>query len=174
MINDPRYEIIKFVHTPADLILKYLDKLHRHDMLKYRFTDVDNPTTFTVIDLFSTHGDRFHFVFDKERQEIVGEFAISDTISEIGLVHFSMSPDITPHEVFHIIKEGTNEVLSHWKKQDSDEPFLKALVGLTPVENRRACLVIQRCGFKKIAVVPYAGRYLGKTCDALLTIKKLN
>jgi len=174
MIINPRYDIIPFMFTPVGHLVNYLDKLYRANLLRERFTDIKDPTPINVADVLKKQGDRFYFVFDKERDQIVSEFALSDTINDVGVVHFSMSPDVKGHEVLYLMREVTNEVIVHWKKQHSDEPFIRAMIGLTPIPNRRACLTIQRCGFKKIAVIPYAGRYNDKVCDAMLTLKTID
>lgn len=172
MKTDERYDVAMFQYTPALMILNYFEKLEEANLLEDRLSEHKNPTVQSFVDLLQREGNKFYFVIDRVRREIVGEFNISDTLSEVGLVHFSMSPVVKANEVFHIIRNITNDILLKWKKRDSDEPYLQALVGMTPVENKRACLVIQRCGFKKIATVPFAGRYKNECCDGLFTIKR--
>lgn len=169
-----KYDILKFAYAPAGAIAAYLNTLDEQDLLKERFTDLHQPTPMRTVDLICKAADRFFFVLDKERREIIGEFMISDTISDAGLIHFSMSPTVKGNKVLSLIREVTDEVLHYWRKEGTDEPYVRSLLGVTPVENRRACLVIQRCGFKKIATIPYAGKYNGVVCDAILTIKTIN
>lgn len=53
-----------------------------------------------------------------------------------------------------------------------EEPYLKAVYGITPKPNRAAVGFAKSVGFKVLSELPYACEFKGKTVPGILTIKE--
>jgi len=146
-------------------IEKYWVALFEADLLKYRFCDTPQPAT--VEHALDEHGETTYFVFAKKL--IVAEFTLDNFAGRSARVHFSMHPSLSSQHTAYLAKTVGDSILNDWKV--GDERFLDAMYGMTPTENRVACLFVQRAGFKKLGILPSGCDYLGGISDAMLTLK---
>lgn len=55
---------------------------------------------------------------------------------------------------------------------EGDKPYLDALYGVTPKCNRAALGFVERLGFRRLAELPHAIDFNGRTVPGILTIKE--
>ena len=99
-------------------------------------------------------GQQMFNVVDLDSHEVRADFSLEGFVGKAAMVHFSMHPDNPPQYSMKLAREVTDSVLQEWSEPESGSPFLYTLYGLTPVTNRAACVFVQRCGFKKIGILP--------------------
>lgn len=148
----------------------YWQSLSDADTLKYRWADMDNPTVNGVMD--AHEGKHNFFVMDCEDGDIVAEFVLCNFLAKTAQVHFSMRPQNDARLSIFLADKVTDHILEDWKQTDDlEENFLRSIYGLTPTDNRVACIFIRKAGFKRVGTLPGGATYFGKNTDAVLTIK---
>jgi len=170
MTDMKRYAIVPLLSMPRDLVQYYWQSLYMADTLKYRLCDVVDPTWDTVQKMIKKIGDRIWHVVDLKDKRVCAEFAIDNFTGRSAQVHFSMHPENNTKQSLFLAKSCTDQVLNEWM-DDSGHEYLHSLYGLTPVNNRVACIFVQKVGFKKIGILPSGITSRGKIVDAMLTVK---
>lgn len=161
-------EIKHILSMDKDLVQYYWQTLAMHDTLKYRLSDVEDPTWSDVLGMIRNCGKHMYMVLDDEK--VVGEFMLENFTGKSAQVHFSMHPENSFKYNLQICRYGLVQILSRWKSADDDQhPFLDSLFGLTPVNNRRACIFVLKAGFRKLGVIRAASSYCGHICDGMIT-----
>jgi len=149
----------------------YWRKLQIANTLKYRWSDADKPTAVSVTE-YCFNTPNIYFVVDVETGQLVAEFAMHNFTGKAAQVHFSMAPDQSTKLNIFLADEVSNMILNQWKDVENlEESYIDTLFGLTPVDNRAACIFIRKAGFKAIGTLISGATYLGETTDALLTTK---
>ena len=165
-----KVKIYHIYDIPKDVVQYYWQTLAMHDTLKYRLSDIDDPSWSDVLKMIRTFGQHMYMVIDENEFRVVGEFMLENFTGKSAQVHFSMHPENTLSESLIICRHGLTQVLSRWKdKKDDTQPLFDSLFGLTPMDNRRACLFILKAGFRKLGIVRSACQYRGHICDGLIT-----
>lgn len=156
---------------PRRSILSYWNTLSNADTLKYRWSDTESPTARWATD-YCLDTPHMYFVVDTGTGRIVAEFALCNFIGKAAQVHFSMDPLNEFKLSVFLADEVTNMILQQWKDvKNLEESFIDTLFGLTPVDNRVACIFIRKAGFKAVGTLASGATYLNDTVDALLTTK---
>jgi len=165
------YLVVPAAGLDSSSVTSYWDGLKRADTLRFRFSDKDKPTAVWA-SAYSQSTPNFYFVVDVSTAVIVAEFALCNFVGKAAQVHFSMSPFQDSKLSTFLADEVTNMILHQWKDVENlEESYLDTLFGMTPVDNRVACLFIRKAGFKAIGTLVSGATYLGETTDALLTTK---
>jgi len=165
------YLVVPAAGLTSQAIYHYWCELFNADTLKYRWSDWDQPTPQQVTDYCQETPNVF-FVVDAETGAIVAEFALCNFMGKAAQVHFSMRPNQGTKLSIFLADEVTNMILHQWKDiTNLEESYLDTLFGITPVDNRVACIFIRKAGFKAIGTLVSGTNYLGSVTDALLTTK---
>ena len=169
--GDPQvWGVTPLLALPFKPVRIYFESLIDSGLLRQRLCDVENPTWDDVVDMIGRMGRQMYLVSQPDGR-VLAEFTLDNFTGKSAQVHFSMWPENRPQFSMHLARTVTDQVLNAWTLQDSDEPYLYSLYGLTPVKNRAACAFVQRVGFKKVCILPGGHKYQGRIDDALVTIK---
>lgn len=162
---------------PTNKLVKYWEMLLECDLIGDRFPEVDKCGKTPEKEYMSIITDiapMMHYVVDTDTLEVIAEFTISDIFGKVGLIHFSFSPLETPQTALMVCRTTTDRIIREWRNSENpEEPYVRALAGLTPIKNHRACRFIKRVGFKPKTVIPFGAIYDNQECDALVTVKTL-
>lgn len=161
--------------TPAKLVdpllvLDYWTMLSEvFPFLEYRFCNIKKPTvsdamTHTYKNPYSTF---FVMRPDKDfKFRIVGEYTLEffNTLyprPRVALIHFSFSP--YEKETVRIVEHAHDVIFS---------TSIRSLIGLTPVDNKPAQVMLKRFGYKRLTVLPNAAYHYGEPVDGVLSVRK--
>ena len=160
-----------FLALEADQIQTYFQTLYMFDLLKERFMDLPDPMWADLIPVLSRIGRMMYFVVEEDTGVILGEFTIEPAQGKAGLIHFSLLPGIPWARKVHLCRYCAHQVLTQWH-DDRGNPFVQTLVGLTPLQNRAACLTVLRVGYTKVGIIPHAAYFAatGTTGDCMASI----
>lgn len=147
----------KIVRTPQlhrDQLQYYWQQLYMHDLLRWRFPEIAEPTWTDVQQIIGRHGENMYYLVNRE-QEILTEVTLEHAEFKLARLHFSISPGLRPEEKLFVGKFVPWQILMRWKNKQN-EPFLETLIGMTPRSNRAACIFVKKCGFSPLATIPGA------------------
>jgi hypothetical protein len=169
--------IIKaLVAVDPDRVQQYYQTLYMYDLLRERFMDVSEPTWSDVIDILRRIGQRVYFAVDEQSGMLMGEFTLEPAQGKAGLIHFSLNPEQPWPDKIKICRYCAKQILTVWKDHKGN-PFVQTLVGLTPLQNRAACLTVLRVGFTKVGIIPHAAYFAGTgttgNCMASILTKEM-
>jgi len=169
--EDESFLIVPVNGLDRVLVELYWGMLKQFDTLKYRWSDMIDPTVEEVTDYCYNTSHCYH-VIDLESQIVVADFTLGPFVGKAAQVHFSMNPmNPTPLSIW-LASKVTDTILNQWKDVTNlEESFIDTMFGLTPVDNRVATVFIRKAGFKAIGTLISGANYLGETTDALLTMK---
>lgn len=154
-----------------DELYEYWGALYEADTLKYRFSDMDDPTPSEVVSAVQNTSHCYNVV-DTATGMIVADFSLGPFTGKAAQVHFSMLPGQPTSRSLFLADEVTNMILYQWKEVlGLEDSFLNTLFGITPVDNRPACIFIRKVGFKPVGTLPSGTKYLNEVTDGLLTVK---
>ena len=163
------YLIVPAESLSYNRISKYFLDLADADTLKYRFSDQDKATSSWAANHHTTTAGCFFVV--NQRRSIVAEFQLSNFIGKAAQIDFCMHPDKATDNMAELV---TNAILKNWTiVENMYESYLETIYGLTPVDNRAACLFVLKAGFKKVGILPSGSSYLNSITDSLITIKQV-
>lgn len=173
-MNAPVTEITEWGIRPlttfnVDAIQQYWQTLYMHDLLRHRLCDIKDPTWSDVKDMIVRMGNTMFHVCRPDTDEIIGDFMLEHFTGRAAQIHFSMHPDVKFPEAIRIGKFVLDNLLYRWKRSDQTS-FLSSVYGLTPINNRTACIYVLKAGMKKIGVLPDGITNQGEVVDAMLTI----
>lgn len=151
-----------------DRVQEYWQTLYVHDTLKYRLCDIEKPAWMDVVDMIRRVGRQMYFVL--EDYKILGEFMLENQTGGAFQIHFSTHPEISFQKRLQIGKFCVTYLLRDFINPENNEPFVKALYGLTPIDNRAACVYVLKVGFKKLGILPYGMKSRGKIVDAMVSV----
>ena len=135
-----------------DQLQYYWQLLAMHDMLRWRFPDIEDPTWSDVQQIIGRNGQNMYYLVNGTG-EILTEVTLDRTLGKTALLHFSMSPLLHPHKKLLLGRFMPWQILTQWK-DGNGEPYVETLLGMTPVSNKAACRFVKKCGFTPIATVP--------------------
>ena len=147
-------KIVKTQHVDRDDLQYYWQSLYMHDMLRWRFPDIKEPTWTDVQQVIGRNGENMYYLVDSTG-EILTEITLELTLGKMALLHFSIRPLLHPRQKLFLGKFIPWQVLTKWH-DDQGKPFVETLLGMTPRSNRAACMFVKKCGFTPIATVPAA------------------
>lgn len=153
-------------------IFSYFCELDLTDGLKERFCDEYNPSPLAMVAYVNEGPDLNYFVLDCHTQEIVAEFALCNPTGRAIQVHMSMLPANSYELNITLARKVSNMILSCWKDK-SGKAIYKAIFGLTPTINRKACIFVLKAGYKKMGILPSGVVYKGGHSDAMLSLLTL-
>ena len=166
-INVSECTVRPLLQLDPHVVQAYWQTLHVHDTLRRRMGDLINPLWEDILTLIQTQGrTMYHIVVpqDGEADLAVSDFSVQNGVGNAARVHFGFLPaGLSLKEKLALAKASIDFVFS-WPEAPS------ALIGVTPVSNRAACIFALRSGFKKIAVLPGGARHLGQFEDAMISI----
>ena len=146
----------------------YWAALHSADTLKYRWSDSDPNTTWEAVQ----ETPNMYFLVDTETLQLVAEFTLCNFTGKSAQVHFSMHPQNSSDLNIFLATTVTDTILSQWKDVVTlEDTFLDSIFGLTPVQNRVACIFIKKAGFKEMGTLISGTKYLNEVDNALLSVK---
>jgi hypothetical protein len=167
----PDHYIVPLLQLPEPVVRKYWQDLEDSGGLKYRMCHINEPTWENVKQVIAATGNSMYHVISKH-MDVVGEFTLENFIGKSAQVHFSMHPGNKTRFSLDLANSVADDILFQWKSSVDGGPYLYSMFGLTPVTNRAACIFVQRCGFKKVAILPGGALHEGKPVDAMVTIRK--
>lgn len=153
----------------------YWNALENKDTLKYRWVDMFQPTANSIIEWLLEYKPEDYFeylVVDCDTGEIISEFALTDFKGKSAQVHFSMKPGLDTKIAIQLADQVTDCILHNWSSvKDMEEAFIETIYGVTPTENRVACIFVLKAGFKKLGILPFGLDYMDKVSDAMISYK---
>ena len=165
------YMIVPCMGVPQDTILNYWSDLKNANTLRYRWSDMFNPTVSAVMDRMENMAGMYS-VIDCNTGEMVADFALENKTGRAIQVHFSTHPDWDSAKRSMLADQVSDQILYYWKDiNNMEQAYVDTIFGITPVNNRVACIFVLKSGFKKLGILPSGTTYLGKVTDALITIK---
>lgn len=162
--------ILPAANAPYESVRAYWEALKEADTIKYRLCDIADPGYDEVAIMYSNPALNCFVIIDTKTLFVKGEFMLENFTGRSAQVHFSMHPDNGFKESIAIGTWANDTALATWKHPEGG-PYVKSLFGLTPMSNRVACLFIQRCGYKKIGVLPSGITDRGEVVDAMISIR---
>jgi len=128
-----------------DQVQTYFQQMYSHDTLKYRLSDVVEPTWSDVLDVIKRIGKQMFMVVDQNSDDILGEFTLENATGHAVQGHFSTHPTLSWPERLEIGRFALRFILKN--------PYIDAVFGLTPLTNRPACIYALKIGFKKQGIL---------------------
>jgi hypothetical protein len=157
----------------AKKIGKYFGDLVEADLLKYRIPEVKNPTVETAIKMIANKRSHNFFMQDTNTGDFVGEFMTADFRGLAAAIHFSTHPSLWGRNSIAAAKAAIDWLFSLTSQKPYSRPYVKTLIGLTPVSNRLAVRFLKKVGFEIKTIIPdsYYLAYDNKYDDAVLSLK---
>lgn len=183
MHNHAYYDSLERVQIPNSYFLipsKWIDTvaldeytrlLNTFGYLNKRFCEDSTTTPEQAVHYWLTNNS--YFALDSMTKEIVLEFTLDNSRGKAIQVHQSFSPNIEYKTKVLLSKMISSSLLRDFYI-NSEETMYSALYGITPTENKTACLFAVQSGFKRQFVLPLGIKYMGKLSDALITTKQVN
>lgn len=172
-VSSKTWRIFPIWSFERDAVEHYWQTLYMADTLKYRISDVVDPSWYHAHEMIMRFHDSMYMVWDDIQGKIVCEFMLENFKGKAAQIHFSMHPNNDSKYSVQMATQVTDEVLNIWElKGYKGIPFLNTLYGLTPSLNRAARLFNQKVGFKTIGKVPDASYFKGTLDDVILTVKR--
>jgi len=154
-----------------ELIQTYWHQLGEADTLKFRFSDTVGITADEALKSVREAGHHY-FVVDTATGTLCSEFALTNFSGKAAQIHFSMHPDNNSKTSAFLADKVGNMILLNWKDvTDLSQRYLETMYGVTPVDNRVACIFVLKSGFKRLGTLPKGVWYLGKVIDAMLSVR---
>jgi len=155
--------------------LEYWEDMEIADTLKYRWGDMHEPNT-NKVDEYTWEECPVDYdmygVINCDSGLLVSEFALTDYAGKSARVHFSMRPGLDSSIAIQLADQVTDTILNDWVMVGGLETaYLETIFGITPTNNRVACIFVLQAGFEKIGVLPNVMDYMGEVSDAMLTYK---
>jgi len=154
------------------VVQTYFQQMYMADTLKYRFSDIDDPTWSDALEVIQRMGQSMYMVMDVtpgQEDHPVAEFSLENFTGRSARTHFSTHPNASSPERVRAGRFGSHYTLTR-KHPETGEYFFDSLYGLTPISNRAACIFAIKCGFKKTGVLPSGMMYLGQPEDCMISI----
>lgn len=158
----------------------YWDMLEEADVIKYRLCNVVNPDADYAEEYSNwilNNGDESYqfYIVDAAYGTIVAELVLDNYMGASAQLHFSINPNNSPELNAFLGNQVTDTILYNWKDTKGLGGFyLDTLYGLTPVDNRPACIFVLKSGMSKIGTLPNGSKYMGDVCDSMITYKTRN
>lgn len=171
------YVVLPSIGMSDEYLLEYWGTLEYHDTLKYRFSDMYQPTAREILALIhqshkGTLDTKMFCIIDCDSGKMVGDFSLENFSGTAAQAHYSMHPDNDSQLNVFLADEATNMVLNNWSVTlEMDRPYLTTLYGIVSTKNRVSCMFIRKIGFERLGVVPDGMTYMGETSDAVISIK---
>lgn len=159
-----------------EALLQYWGELEAAGTLKFRWSNFKNPTAREILE-YTKRPDiqriyHSYNMVDVETGVIVADFALENFTGRAAQVHFSMRPGNDSRTSLLMADQVTDMLIETWPDMENTfDTYLDTLYGLTPVNNRVACIFVQKAGFRKMGILPRGSSYLGEICDTLITTK---
>lgn len=163
--------ILPISGIPPEELELYWQTLYMEDTLRFRLCDTVDPTWTDVLQMMKRCHHTMYNVVDRESKRLVGEFMFENFTGRAAQIHFSMHPNNSTRFSLNMATWATDTILNEWQHPEGG-PYLHSLFGLTPVTNRAACIFVQKCGFKKIGVLPGGMHDRGNVVDGMITVKE--
>jgi len=163
------FSVVPLLHLAPDQVQYYFQRLYTNDTLKYRFSDIIEPTWSDALEVIQRMGQQMYMVLDNETNDILGEFMFENFTGKACQSHFSTSPDTDTRTRVKIGRFAAEHALTR-KRPETGEYFLDALYGLTPLSNRAATIFALKIGYKKQGVLPSGMMVNGKPEDCMISV----
>lgn len=165
------FMVVPAKSIPPQKLFDYWNALYKKGTLKYRFSNITKPTPIKALNMMQDEMYQVYHVMDTNTGLLIGEFALENFTGKAAQIHFSMHPNNETKVNLDMARTVADMILNEWKDlNDTSKPFLETLYGMTPVDNRVACLFVLRVGLKKVGILPNGITYLGQVTDAMLTV----
>jgi hypothetical protein len=169
-INDTML-IVPASAVPLAALSDYWMDLHEADLLKYRWSDMEDPKPIDIIDYTRTTPHMYNIV-DTATGLVIADFSLGPFTGKAAQVHFSLHPASPPSFNVYLASVVSDKILYQWNDiHNLEESFVDTLFGITPVKNRVACIFIRKAGFKSMGILNSGAKYLNEVDNALLTTK---
>jgi len=162
------FSVVPLLHLEPHAVQFYFQRLYVADTLRYRFSDIVEPTWSDALEVIQRMGKQMYMVLNQD-DEILGEFTFENFTGKAAQSHFSTSPDTDTKTRIAIGRFAAEYSLTR-KRPDTDEYFLDALFGLTPLTNRAACIFALKIGYKKQGILPSGMMVNGKPTDCMISV----
>jgi len=165
------YLVVPTAALPAEVLEEYWGSLYQADTLKYRWSDMADPKPSKSVN-HVTNTPHCYNVIDIDSGFLVADFSLGPFTGKAAQVHFSMRPGQPTALSLFLAEEVSNTILYQWKDViNLEDSFLDTIFGITPVDNRAACIFIRKAGFKPMGTLASGTKYLNEVTDGLLTQK---
>ena len=165
------YMVVPRVGLCYETIEKYWSLLDQANTLKYRWADVEDVDTEWVME-YIKEMKGMYFILDCTSAFIVAEFTLDNFTGKAAQIHFSMNPNNDSKLNTFLADKVSDMVLTNWVDINNLETgYLDTLFGLTPMENRAACIFVLKAGFTRLGTLPSGSFYLGNIVDSMISIR---
>ena len=157
----------KMFYTKASQFMEhYYKALTNQGLLEHAYFDGSAITLDDFIKISANRMVIFSFIFDNDSdtKEPIGHVCLTNFTGYCAMAHFCILRHYHQKSV-EVGKEGL-KVISEIKRKDGT-PFVKSLIGITPVTNRAARAFARRIGFVPIS-------YLKDSCYLYYKKKYVN
>lgn len=158
---------------PPTIVEYYWQRLYYHDFLRYRLCDFTHPTWADAKAMLERHPEHSYLAVLPDGEPVI-EFLMEGFTGKSAVIHFSARPENNTRDTIEMCTRITDTILTQWKIKThtgDSEPFLENIMGITPVTNRAACIMVQKIGFKKTCVMPFSATHFGEAVDGMVTNK---
>ncbi len=162
------FSVVPLLHLEPHAVQFYFQRLYVADTLKYRFSDIVDPTWSDALEVIQRMGQQMYLVVNED-QDILGEFMFENFTGKSCQSHFSTSPDTDTKTRIKIGRFAAEYSLTR-RHPETDEYFLDSLFGLTPLINRAACIFALKIGYKKQGILPSGMMVDGKPEDCMISV----
>ena len=153
------------------MALRYWTDLSEvHPFLEYRFCNFKKPTITDALEhTYRNPYSTFFVLPDNSGPDlrIRAEYTI-ETFQTLyprpgaAMIHFSFNPRFKD-DMVNIVNFAHEAIFS---------TSLQSLIGLTPVTNRPAQVMLKRLGYKRLTTLPGAAYHYGEPVDGILSVRK--
>lgn len=159
--------IIPIASALPEKVEYYFQRMSQADTLKYRLSDIDDPKWLDMLEVIHRMYQNMYLVM--EGDVILGEFTFENFTGRAAQSHFSTSPDIDTKKRIEIGRYAAKYSLTRIIP-DTEDYFLDALYGLTPLCNRAACIFALKIGYKKQGILPSGMLVNQKAEDCMISV----
>lgn len=152
-------------------VLKFSLAMERENLLKYRFPDDPEITHEQYIEIMQDYPSTY-LIIETGTGKVVSEITLNHFSGKSARLHFAVNPENSYKLNLYLGKTFTDIILNYWTTgRVKYNSYLDTLIGVTAIDNVKACAYVLRTGFKKVGIIPDSLPYLYSITDAMLSIK---
>jgi len=145
-----RYILVEIFDLKSNSVLDYWNTIIDSGLIRSRFPEMENPTIKNVEQMIKNPNSKVFLSFDPVLERFCGEVTLDGFQGLTACVHLSIHPEYFGRKAVDIGKDGAQQL---FRLQNKEGINLKALLGLTPENNKLALRFIKRVGFKIMTIL---------------------
>ena len=137
------------------MVEAYCEDLIIKDQHILRFPYLADPTPIQLTDKLLSGPTISSAVFDTEESRICGEFTLEGFQGLASFIHYSVHSAYRGLTALRLCRDAINWVFQ-WKQQGTKRPYVKTLIGMTPMDSKGSLRAARALGFVKQFTLPDA------------------